>query len=326
MRQIDDYHSCMNADNIRLAALDLNLITALDALLDRRSVSEAADGVGRTQSAMSHSLARLREHFRDPILVRDGWAMQLTPFAEELHPRVKAAAEAAKLMFTTNLEFDASTTTRRIRIATPDLCTSLFSDFIGALAKAAPLASVEFIEGNMARHAVLSSNADIGLGFGVPKSDTSLVLHKIAPLDWCTFAPKAHEYRRNPTAEVWSASRHILVGQGGQEGPVEKMLRQHGIERHFICYASNFSAALILAYEIGALMTTLRLPFEMTAKRLGMTAQPTPFGMPNAPATLMFRADHGNPFQVWLKKLCLCSFADLQGQRSNRSNLALTRP
>ena len=300
----------MNQNNTTLAALDLNLITALSALLDRRSVSDAAEAVGRTQSAMSHSLARLREHFRDPILVRDGWAMQLTPFAEDLHPRVTAAAEAARSLFATNFGFDPATTSRRIRIAAPDLCTSLFTGLIGDLAERAPLASVEFIDGSMARNAVLRSEADIGLGFGFSKPDPNLVLHKIAPLDWCTFAPKSHEYCRNRTTETWCAARHILVGQGGvQEGPVEKVLRKNGIERHAICYTSNFSAALSLASETGALLTTLRPPFEKSAKRLGMTALPPPFEMPNAPATLMFRADYGNPFSIWLKELCLRGFS-----------------
>ena len=86
---------------------------------------------------------------------------------------------------------------------------------------------------------------------------------------------------------------------------MEKILRRHGIERHVVCYASNFSAALNLASETGGLITTLRSPFEKTAARLGMTARPTPFEMPEAPATLIFRADHGDPFLVWLKKLCL---------------------
>ena len=296
----------MSNNNVNLATLDLNLLTALSALLDHQSVSAAADAVGRTQSAMSHSLARLRGHFRDPILVRDGWAMRLTPFGEELRPRVSAAAEAAQLVFTTKFGFDPATTTRRIRIAAPDLCMSLFTGLIRDLTVRAPLASVEFVEGSMARQAVLRSEADVGLGFGLPKADPNLVLNKIAPLDWCTFAPTDHKYFADTTVETWSASRHILVGQGGaQEGPVERVLRKQGIKRQVASYASNFSAALVLAAETGALFTTLRAPFEKSADQLGMKAMPTPFKMPDAPATLMFRADYGNPFLIWLRERCL---------------------
>lgn len=295
----------MHENNVRLAALDLNLITAISALLEHRSVSAAAGSVGRTQSAMSHSLARLRAHFRDPLLVRDGWEMQLTPFAQELQPRVLAAAEAVSSMFATSFRFDPTTTTRRIRIAAPDLCASIFTSLVSELAEQAPLASVEFVEGSKARKAVLRSEADIGLGFGLQKSDPNLVLHKIAPLDWCTFAPKVHAFVQNPSIETWSAARHILVGKGGaQEGPVEKTLRKLGIKRHITGYASNFSAALVLASQTGSLLTTLRAPFEAPAEKLGMMVTPTPFKMPDAPATLMFRAEYGNPFSVWLKDIC----------------------
>jgi DNA-binding transcriptional LysR family regulator len=310
MKPINVYNDCMKQNDVKLAALDLNLITALSALLDHGSVSLAAEAVGRTQSAMSHSLSRLRDHFRDPLLVRNGWGMLLTPFAEDLRPRVSAAAEAAKLVFATNFEFDPAKTTRRIRIAAPDLCSSLFTGLIGNLGKSAPLASVEFLEGRAARSAVLRSEADIGLGFGLPKSDPNILLHPIAPLDWCTFAPIDHGYSQSPSVETWSASRHILVGQGGkQEGPVEKMLRKNGIERHVVGYASNFSAALILASETDALFTTLRAPFEEAAKRLGMAPIALPFPMPNAPTTLIFRADYGDPFSIWLKDLCLTAYS-----------------
>lgn len=319
MKQIEVYDDCMNENDISLAGLDLNLITALHALLDRQSVSDAAAAVGRTQSAMSHSLSRLRAHFRDPILVREGWSMQLTPFAADLQPRVLAAAQAAKLMFATTFAFDPATTTRRIRIAAPDLCTTLFTGLVRELSDQAPHASVEFTHSGAARQTVLRSEAEIGLGFGRPKSDPNLVLHRIAPLQWCTFAPTAHDYCTDPNVTTWSRSRHILVGQGGpQEGPVEKMLRKQKINRHVVSYAPNFSAALMLAAETGALFTTLRAPFEKLALRLGMTPMPLPFEMPDAPATLMFRVDYGDPFSIWLREMCLNVVGLTNGQPTRR--------
>ena len=68
----------------RLSGLNLNALVALDALLSERNVTRAARRVGITQPAMSQSLARLRELFGDPLLVRKGRSMVLTPRAEAM--------------------------------------------------------------------------------------------------------------------------------------------------------------------------------------------------------------------------------------------------
>jgi DNA-binding transcriptional LysR family regulator len=57
---------------IDLKALDLNLLITLDALLSAGSVTAAARSLGRSQSAVSHSLQRLRDALGDPLLVRPG--------------------------------------------------------------------------------------------------------------------------------------------------------------------------------------------------------------------------------------------------------------
>ncbi len=66
---------------MNLSALDLNLLVALDALLKEANVSRAALRIGLSQPATSHALARLREVFGDPLLVRSGARMELTPRA-----------------------------------------------------------------------------------------------------------------------------------------------------------------------------------------------------------------------------------------------------
>ena len=53
---------------IDLRRFDLNLLVVLDVLMSERGVSRAAARLGRTQSAVSHSLARLREQLGDPLL------------------------------------------------------------------------------------------------------------------------------------------------------------------------------------------------------------------------------------------------------------------
>ncbi len=79
-----------------LGRLDLNLLVALEALIEEGSVSRAAERLFITQSAMSKTLGRLRELFDDPLFVRKGAGMQPTPRAEQLAqelPRVLLAVQ-----------------------------------------------------------------------------------------------------------------------------------------------------------------------------------------------------------------------------------------
>ena len=69
---------------MNLASLDLNLLVALDALLAEASVGRAAARIGLSQPATSHALRRLRDVMGDPLLVRVGARMELTPRAQAL--------------------------------------------------------------------------------------------------------------------------------------------------------------------------------------------------------------------------------------------------
>src|SRR5687768_1888533 len=74
-----------------LRAIDLNLLLVLRALLAERHVTRAARSVGLSQSATSHALARLRELFADPLLVRSGPRLEPTPRARSLEAALERA-------------------------------------------------------------------------------------------------------------------------------------------------------------------------------------------------------------------------------------------
>ena len=78
-----------------LGRLDLNLLVALEALIEEGSVSRAAERLYITQSAMSKTLGRLRELFDDPLFIRRGSGMVPTPRAasgEEPRRAMKAVS------------------------------------------------------------------------------------------------------------------------------------------------------------------------------------------------------------------------------------------
>ena len=82
---------------------DLGLLATLDALLQEGSVTGAARRAGLSTPAMSHALARIRRKLGDPLLVRSGRGMVLTPRAEALRPRVHTlVSEAAQAQFCEN--------------------------------------------------------------------------------------------------------------------------------------------------------------------------------------------------------------------------------
>ena len=115
----------MAVEPTRLSGLNLNALVALDALLSERNVTRAARRVGITQPAMSQSLARLRELFGDPLLVRKGRSMVLTPRAEAMLLPLSDALLSVERALQLGMGFDASTSTRIFKIALTDLSVTM---------------------------------------------------------------------------------------------------------------------------------------------------------------------------------------------------------
>lgn len=81
-----------------MADPDLNLLVALDVLLTEASVAGAARRLNLSTSAMSRTLSRLRDVTGDPILVRAGRNMVLTPWAEAARERARNAVHEARVV------------------------------------------------------------------------------------------------------------------------------------------------------------------------------------------------------------------------------------
>lgn len=102
-----------------LRKYDLNLLTILDALLRNRSVTQAGQELGLTQSATSHALLRLREQFDDKLLVPSGRSMTLSHRAEALAGPVSELLQMAERILNADT-FDADTAIRRFKVGMGD--------------------------------------------------------------------------------------------------------------------------------------------------------------------------------------------------------------
>lgn len=124
--------------------INLNLLTALDALLTERSVTLAAGRLGLSQPAVSAALARLRRHFDDPLLVRVNNAYELTPLAEVLRDDVAAALGLVTDVFAVHRPFDAARTERTFTLLMSDYALTVMGAALSALVAArAPHARLE---------------------------------------------------------------------------------------------------------------------------------------------------------------------------------------
>jgi len=121
-----------------LSRLDLNLLVALEVLLEERSVSRAADRLYITQSAMSKTLGRLREQFEDELFVRRSGNMMPTPRAEQLAVRLPQVLLAVRQLIQPT-EFDPATYDGEIRLMVQKhIGNWLLPDLIERLAASAP--------------------------------------------------------------------------------------------------------------------------------------------------------------------------------------------
>jgi DNA-binding transcriptional LysR family regulator len=115
--------------------VDLNLLLALGALLEDRNLTRAGERIGMSQPAMSAALARLRRHFGDELLEREGRGYRRTVFGEQLLPTVREALRQLEATMQRSPRFDPAGSDREFFIAASDYAVSILADPLLRLVK-----------------------------------------------------------------------------------------------------------------------------------------------------------------------------------------------
>ncbi|HTI26961.1 MAG TPA: LysR family transcriptional regulator [Kutzneria sp.] len=266
---------------MNLASLDLNLLVTLDALLEHRSVSRAAQQVGLSQPAVSAQLARLRRHFGDDLLARQGNQYRLTPLAVQLRGRVRTAVTGVERVFTAQPDFDPATTSREFSLAMTDYGIAVLgTPLAAALAQEAPGARVRFVANTPAvvdnARQVLTGIDLLVLphGFldGLPYQD----LHRD---DWVCLVDADHpavadgltveQLRTMP----WVATYHGPTAST----PAALQMRMLGIEPHVQVVTENFLSVPGLVAGTGRVALLQRRLAERIPADVNVRALPCPF-------------------------------------------------
>ena len=231
---------------------DLNLLIALDALLAEGSVAGAARRLGLSASAMSRTLARLRTTTHDPLLVRAGRGMVLTPHAEELRERARSAALAAQAVLqprTTALDFP--TLDRTFTIRTNEGFVEAFgAPLIAAVTAVAPRVRLRFVpKPEKTPEPLREGLVDIEVGV-LGQMGPEVRLQALFRDRFLGVVRKGHplEAEKTLTARRYVAFEHIVASRKGMAtGPVDVALAALGLKRTIAAVVPSFSAALAVA-------------------------------------------------------------------------------
>lgn len=226
-----------------IASYDLNLLRALLAMIETGSVTRAAEVVAVSQPAMSRILARLREDFGDPLLVRSGAGMKRTPRAEALAEPVRALLVQASSLYLGD-RFDRRTARRVFRAAIPDtVAATVLAPLIEAMAREAPGCRLDLVPWPRPHDPVIATldfaiSTDAALFAGLKMEPLltdhdALAVHVGQPATW------------REILEFLDAPHVAVVGAGALSDPVDDWLAGLGLHRRIAAVVPHYLQALM---------------------------------------------------------------------------------
>jgi DNA-binding transcriptional LysR family regulator len=222
---------------MKLSGIDANLLAALDALLREKSVTRAARRLGVGQPALSHSLSRLRAHFKDELLVLKGRTFVLTDKADKLASVVANATRALSEVFEEHPSFDAATSSYRFVVACSDLFGILVvPELLRTLRRDAGHVEVE-LRAIVAtsKESILEGGVDLALGIfeDLPASINQQSLYDDPAV--CVVRANHEQVGKRLTLETYSKLPHMEIGPIADAIPglrIDRALAAIGKRRH----------------------------------------------------------------------------------------------
>lgn len=290
---------------MQLSAMDLNLLVALDALLETGSVKKAAQRLALSASATSHTLARLRDLLDDPLLVRSGQKLVLTPRAERLRPRVRALVEDIAEVLAPEPAFDPARLQRTFTIAATDHMSGLVMEPLSrTLAQAAPGVNLYLLpvyRDTMDR--LRDGSLDVAMG-AFPSHPPDVLAEAVFLDRYVCVLRKGHPaLRKRLDVRAYAALEHMLIApQGVPVGRIDHELRALGHERRVARTVPHFHLApRIVASSDYVVTMSLRVARD-AASRFPLEIVDLPFPLPEYPLKQLWHRRHeADPALAWLR-------------------------
>ena len=295
----------MTSGELNLRQIDLNLLVALQALLDERSVTGAAERLGLSQPALSRMLARLRLVFDDPLMVRMGRTMVPTPRAQAIAgPLRRLLAEARDLIRPDH--FDPGAIDDTVRMMASDAATeAVVTPWVNAMAAQAPGLRYDIVPFTADVAETLARGAvDFAIDVFPDPPENCRVEQLIVDRFACVVRA-GHPVLSDGdglTPERYAALDHIAItGTGAFVTILEQELARLGVRRNVMFSTTSMTTAPFVASQTDWVLTIPSARAHRSVKRSGAAMLPLPYPVREIPLSVLWHErTEASPLHRWM--------------------------
>lgn len=275
--------------------IDLNLLIALQALYKTNSVSKAAERCFVSQSAMSHSLQRLRRLFDDPLFERVGSRMEATERAIELSMTVDTLLSTIQSEVLMSKLFEVDTYQGTWKIGLTDYAEQMFGPSIFDYIKTqSPSSQVVFFNVNRSNYQQIFKEAKLDLAIGSFGEVSSLyrTKHLYTERHVCLYDSQMLHVSNPISVEEFVEVEHALVSPNGSlQTRVDDQLAEVGLTRKVTLSSSNFLTVkrLIRGRKLLCIVPKLVARSEPEVSKDSLVAVNPPIDVPDFDIQLLYR-------------------------------------
>lgn len=302
---------------------DLAALATLDALLAESSVTGAARRLGLSTPAVSHALAKLRERFDDPLLVRAGRAMVLTTRAELLRPRVVDAMASVARVFEAPETLDPSRLQRTFTVSVTDYVLAVFGPKLdAALEASAPgvdLRTIPNAPDDAERLRTGASDLAVGIYASLPPElkMRPIITDRLV----CVVRREHPKVKRRLTLDQFVALPHVQVAPRGQPGGyVDDLLAERGLQRRVTRAVPYFRTGLEMVSRSDRLLTISERIVQLLASDLDLRILEPPLPLePYALSMVWHPRLDADPAHRWFREQLLAVTAAMDALSHRRA-------
>ncbi|MEU6587708.1 LysR family transcriptional regulator [Streptomyces sp. NPDC046881] len=285
--------------------LDLNLLVALDVLLEEQSVQGAAQRLHLSEPAMSRTLGRIRKALGDPVLVRAGRRMVPTPHALAVRAEVSAVVERARALFAPVRDTDLRTVTRTFTILGHDaMAATQAAALLARAAREAPGIRLRFLsESHVDAPFLRQGTADLEVGV-IDTTAPEVHVETVYEDRMLGVVRAGHPLLTGElTAERFAREAgHLIVSRRGRlRGPVDDALAELGLERRVVGSVGTYPASLFVLRDTDLVGLISRWGRSL-ATTLGLVTFDIPLRLPAVRVGFAWHPRHqADPAHAWLR-------------------------